>query len=550
MRTPPGISTADFGVAIAQFEKVVGAPWTFTKDEDVDLYRDAYSPFLGEPEERVASAAIAPANVEEVQQVVRIANQFKIPLYPISTGRNLGYGGSAPAYSGSVVLDLKRMNRILEVNEDNAYALVEPGVSYFDLYRYIHERKLKLWIDCPDPGWGSLVGNALDRGGGYTRPVFRNHFDSHCGMEVVLASGELMRTGMGALPGSKTWQQYKAGFGPWIDGLFSQSNFGVVTKMGFWLMPQPDAYRCGRVRVGKRDDLHELIRLVSWLENSGITNGCPDSSSPLLGIGSIGEQARFLAVDQPIPAVDPELMRLRDKAESGDSSGLEAYGSRKGLAYWTFDLKYYGPAKVVSAQWEYSQEVLSAIPGASFEDVDSYHFPLSEEPKDAARFPEFGMPSLNNFSIGARSSTNSSPWHGHMWFSPIIPRTAEAIFEANKVFAAAAKEFGLPLLRFALPAWYWERSAIFIFGFPVSTDPAINKKHRDAFYRVIELAAEKGWGEYRTGPAYQDAVMKVYSFNDHALLRFHETVKDAVDPNGILSPGRYGIWPKHLRDAR
>jgi FAD/FMN-containing dehydrogenase len=72
-----------------------------------------------------------------VQQIVRIANHYRIPLYPISTGRNLGYGGPAPTYSGSVVVDLKRMNRILDVNEDNASCLVEPGVSYFDLYRHI-----------------------------------------------------------------------------------------------------------------------------------------------------------------------------------------------------------------------------------------------------------------------------------------------------------------------------------------------------------------------------------------------------------------------------
>ncbi len=75
--------------------------------------------------------AVAPDNVEEVQKVVKIANAYKIPLYTISTGKNLGYGGSAPVLSGSVVLDLKRMNRILEVNEKNAYVLVEPGVSYF-----------------------------------------------------------------------------------------------------------------------------------------------------------------------------------------------------------------------------------------------------------------------------------------------------------------------------------------------------------------------------------------------------------------------------------
>ena len=177
MRVPPGVNQGDFAQALSQFESAVGKEWLFTSDEDVDLYRDAYSPFWGEPEERVASAAFAPASVEQVQAVVRIANRFRIPIYPISTGRNLGYGGSAPNYSGSVVLDLKRMNRVLEVNENMAYALVEPGVSYFDLYRYIQERNLKVWLDVPDPGWGSPVGNSLDRGGGYTMPEYRFHFD-------------------------------------------------------------------------------------------------------------------------------------------------------------------------------------------------------------------------------------------------------------------------------------------------------------------------------------------------------------------------------------
>jgi hypothetical protein len=63
----------------------------------------------------------------------------------------------------------------------------------------------------------------------------------------------------------------------------------------------------------------------------------------------------------------------------------------------------------------------------------------------------------------------------------------------------------------------------------------------------VKLCAEHGWGEYRTPVAYQDDVMDVYSFNNHALRRFHERLKDAVDPNGIISAGRYGIWPKHLR---
>ena len=93
---------------------------------------------------------MAPANVEEVQAVVRAANARGIPIYPISTGRNLGYGGAAPVYSGSVVLDLKRMNRVIEVNEGAASCLVEPGVSYFDMYRHLQETGSKLWLDVPD----------------------------------------------------------------------------------------------------------------------------------------------------------------------------------------------------------------------------------------------------------------------------------------------------------------------------------------------------------------------------------------------------------------
>jgi (+)-pinoresinol hydroxylase len=78
----------------------------------------------------------------------------------------------------------------------------------------------------------------------------------------------------------------------------------------------------------------------------------------------------------------------------------------------------------------------------------------------------------------------------------------------------------------------------------------VNKKNREAFKKVIKMAAEKGFVEYRTPPAFQDDVVATYSFNNHSLLRFHETIKDAIDPNGILAAGRYGIWPKAMRTKR
>lgn len=546
MRLPPGVTSKDFSEAIQQFEEAVGKEWVFTTDEDVALYRDAYSPFYGEPEELVASAAVAPDGVEQVQKVVKIANNFKIPIYPVSTGKNLGYGGSAPVLSGSVVLDLKRMNRILEVNEQSAYALVEPGVSYFDLYRYIQEKGLKLWVDVPDPGWGSPVGNALDRGGGYLMAQYRNHFDSHCGMEIVLANGEIIRTGMGAMPGAKTWQEYKTGFGPWVDGIFSQSNFGVVTKMGFWLMPEPDAYLSGTVYVPRHDDLIPLVDILNYLENARITNGMPDLGSPLLHIPMISEIAPWNEGFGP-PPPEPELAALLAKPGAESSPELQEFALKKGISFWSCKLSFYGPPKANEANWEYAKERFSVIPGAKFEINETYKLPLTPEQREKVHKPQFGIPSLAMFSIGARSPVNPSPTSGHMWFSPIIPRTGEAIFEANRVFAEAAREFGLPILSFSLPSTYWERAFIYIFGFPVTRDPETNKKNRAAFKRLVQRAAEHGWGEYRTAPAYQDLIMSTYGYNNHSLLRFHETLKDAVDPNGILSAGRYGIWPKHLR---
>ena len=74
-------------------------------------------------------------------------------------------------------------------------------------------------MSVPDLGWGSIVGNALEHGVGYT--PLGDHFDAKCGMEVVLANGELLRTGLGGLEAPRAWHVYKHGCGPTLDGLFS-----------------------------------------------------------------------------------------------------------------------------------------------------------------------------------------------------------------------------------------------------------------------------------------------------------------------------------------
>jgi FAD/FMN-containing dehydrogenase len=124
---------------------------------------------LLDPNDTVSSAAAYPGSTEEVSSVVKWANEYEIPLWPISMGRNLGYGGAAPRVRGSIVLDLgKRMNQVLNIDGEQCSCLVEPGVSYYRLYEEVQKTGHPLWIDPPDLGGGSVLGNAVDRGVGYT----------------------------------------------------------------------------------------------------------------------------------------------------------------------------------------------------------------------------------------------------------------------------------------------------------------------------------------------------------------------------------------------
>jgi 4-cresol dehydrogenase (hydroxylating) len=536
MKTPPGVSEADFAEALKQFAAAVGPQWVITDADDVATYKDAYSPFWGEADEKVASAAVAPGSVEEVQAVLAVANRYRIPLYTISTGRNLAYGGSAPVYSGSVVLDLKRMNRVIEVSEEFAYALVEPGVSYFDLYRYIREHKLKLWIDCPDPGWGSVIGNALDHGAGRTPLPYRDHFDAHCGMEVVLANGEVVRTGMGANPQTQLWQTTKYGPGPLLDGIFSQSNFGVVTKMGFWLMPEPEASMTGKIKAPRHDDVIPFVRILSRLMYLNVVNCNFTVESPAYAASS-----------------DPAKDALVRQNDGGSAEEWDRFARSRGLDhFWETELRFFGPPELMAAQWTYVKGCFSAIPGVTFEDGETVQFPLSDDQiANLKDFTTFGIPSLSAFSGLALESEAGGPTApiGHLDASPVVPISGEALLKAQRVFSRIFIEAGLPQ-GFGFAFNYHWRTFIMFQGMQVTRDKDRNAKVRETYLKVAKAAIENGWGFYRAHAAFHDQVMGLYSFNGGALTRLHETLKDALDPNGILSPGRYGIWPKQLRGSR
>lgn len=522
MILPPGVSRRRFSSAVREFEQIVGKEWSYSADGDLEPYRDAYSPYWGEANERIPPVALAPSDVEQVRAVLRVANAYRIPLWPVSTGKNLGYGGSAPAVPGTGVLDLKRMNRILEVDDKNHHALVEPGVSYFDLYRHIKDNKLKVWIDSPDPGWGSPVGNTLDRGVG--RTPMQDHWNSVCGLEVVLPNGDLVRTGMGAIPGSKSWQHFKYGFGPYVDGIFSQSSYGVVTKMGVWLYPEPEEYLVGRVTVTKRDDVIPLVDMLSYLMNSGVVQGQTYVRNMLSG-----------------PA--PELQALRAKPGGATDADLQAYADAHG-GYWSLDLPIYGAKELVAAKWQVAQRKAREIPGAKIERVRSHEIPMPEEQALRLESPcEVGVPSLNIFNVVAYAMKGN----GHVFAAPVIPMKGTAVIESLAVIHGAMNDIGFSDFVAVAAGTFFARSLTILVIYPTYKQPEQNLKSRDALKHLIKVCGEHGWGDYRAHSSFMNEAADAYSFNDHALRRLHETIKDALDPNGILSPGKAGIRPRSAR---
>jgi hypothetical protein len=102
----------------------------------------------------------------------------------------------------------------------------------------------------------------------------------------------------------------------------------------------------------------------------------------------------------------------------------------------------------------------------------------------------------------------------------------------------------------AIQPQIWQyRTYIYLFPFFISrSNKEQNQRAVEQFIKLVKIAAEHGWTEYRTAPIFQDLVASTYSFNDNALLRFQNLLKDAVDPNGIIAPGRAGIWPKRYRE--
>ncbi|KAJ5740531.1 vanillyl-alcohol oxidase [Penicillium malachiteum] len=430
-------------------------------------------------DEFVASAIVYPGTTEEVQTIVCWANLYRIPISPISIGRNYGYGGAAPRVRGAVLLDLgRRMNKILDINPDDCTCLVEPGVTL----RYI--------------GGGSVLGNVLDRGVGYT--PYGDHWGMHSGMEVVLPTGEIIRTGMGALPKNNSWQLFGPGFGPTSEYVphlpklllqhliitqwpFSQSNLGIVTKMGFGLMPNPGGYEA-------------YIEIIRPLRIAMILENVAQLRHISMQVGLEGKpRSHYYKGTGRVPS--NIIHDAAKKLSHGDCS-------------WLYYGMAYGPPEIRKYKLDIIDKEFMKIPGAQ-------RINPSTLPKDDYFWVRdkiaSGVPEIEELRW-----VNWHPNGGHIAFSPVSPVRGSDATALWDIAQRRCEEFNLDLFpTFVVGLREMHLIVEIVFN---RDDPVMRDNARASLRGMIDDAAKKGYGEYRTHLAFMDQIAGTYNWNDGARL--------------------------------
>jgi 4-cresol dehydrogenase (hydroxylating) len=477
-----------------------------TGDASAELYRDPFALF---PAPGAGPAGIRPRSAAEVQEIVRSANSFAVSLWPISRGQNLGYGGASAFDDRSVILDLSRMQRILEVNAQDSFCLVEPGVSFTDLFEHIERNDLPLWLSVPGYGLGSVVGNALERGIGNS--PYGDHSAQICGLEVVLGDGALIRTGMGALPGSGMWQRQRAALGPRFDELFVQSGFGVVTKMGLWLMPAPQTSAAIEIEVEDRDSLGALIEALAELKRIGAIQDSPVIASYLTVAALRSVRSDWVPSDAPL-----------------DSTAVTRLRRALGLGWWNAKVRLYGLPELVAPALERVEKDLRPLPGCT---LRISRWSRGEPLSGAHR----GVPSAEGLAnVGWRGESGA-----HIDFSVTLPLSgSEAFRHSIAVHDRLAEE----CLDYHSAFYLRDRHIVNVVQIlfdrgDIAMCEAVDRSYR----RLAAEAASRGFGVYRSPLRYRADAMARLSFGDNALLGLTRRLKTALDPNAVLSPGKDGL---------
>ncbi|KMP05033.1 hypothetical protein DIZ76_015418 [Coccidioides immitis] len=527
---PPGVDAETWTGVLEEFKRILGDKGVLSGHEHRIRYIDPYAEESDEQEKRGSSATLFPVTVEHIQAILKICNEHKIPLWTVSRGKNLGYGGPAARVKGSIILDLQRMRKVIEVNDRYSYYTVEPGVTFFDIYRAIHAQKKNIWCSVPALGWGSVVGNALDRGWGYTPAG--DHSNQICGIEVVLADGTIVRTGAGAIDNSPCWPLFRGGYGPTYESMFSQSNFGIVTKLTLWASPSPEGFMACRVDVESEDDLLPLIDGFRDLLLHDVIQNHPLIGNLPREMVKRGQRKDFYDGKDAIP--DARLKEIQKQF---------------GIGFWSARFGLYGPKEMIEFNYKRCQEVFDKLPGARLTGK-AYYPPEGRKalsPEDiplAERTVETGTPSL----MALKAVEYRGKDGGHISFSPVLPPEGSCALSFYRDAKPLCARYGFDYFG-GLHLYPRHLTMINMIYFDRTSDTERANASK-LFVELVHLARKHGYSEYRAHIDYMDLVAEQYDFNGCSLRDLNERIKDTLDPNGILSPGKQGIWPAQYRQQK
>lgn len=474
---------------------------------------------------RQVPALVYPGNAAEVQKIVVLAAEFGVPIYPVSCGKNMGYGERLPVRDGQLIVDLRRMNRIRSFDAETGVIVVEPGVTQAQLYKYLQQAGAKYFMDATGAGLeASIVGNTLE--GGFGHGPLGNRRESILELEVVLGSGEILCTGL------------YPGCGPNLSGIFVQSNYGIVTALTFRVSPVPEVVSSYVLSIENKAKLGAALERLAELRRQRIIESLPHVGNAVRTVMTI--RAFSDAWNRPEPLTDEDASRILSRwwMHVGEWNGLGAlYGSKRKVA----DSKramvsaLRGVAKVrFFERWilVLLENVISAMPLKRFADYRALSMTVSN--LLSLHGLQEGVPfDLATENIGWRVSSKEDL--GLIWFAPTVQAKGQEILQAVRLGESLFKEYGfeMPLtITLVTP----ERVVLtFNITFNKNDQGELSRAH--ALYSALNMQCqEEGFMPYRCG--VQGSAQISYSSEKLAVLR---RLKEVLDPCNIIAPGRSGI---------
>jgi len=491
--------------------------------------------------DRTIPAIIRPANREEVQECMRIAGRWQTPVYPISSGKNWGYGSRVPASDGCVLLDLGRMNRIVDFSEELGYVTLEPGVTQAQLFAFLKERGSRLWMDAtgatPE---ASVLGNTVERGFGHT--PYGDHFAHSCGLEVVLPDGTVVETGFARFHSAQAAPLYRWGVGPVLDGLFSQSNFGIVTRMTVWLMPEPEYFQAYYFRTESHDGLAALIEALRPLRMNGTIRSSSHIANDYKVVSAL-EQYPWEATQGQTPLCGPLMDKFRRDLKIGAWNGSGAlYGTRAQVKEARRLLRKALAGKATRLEFLDDRKLSLASRFAKlYERVSGWNLTRTLAVLKPVYGLMKGIPTDHPlFSTYWRKRTTPPAQMdpdrdgcGLLWCSPILPNEGS---HAQRVTALATE---LVLRHGFEPAIsltvLTDRTLSCIISIAFDREvPGEDERALACYHDLLERCAAEGYYSYRLSIASMSSMASPGAYN-----QLLQSIKQTLDPAGVLAPGRY-----------